>query len=55
MRRVVITGQGCVSALGTSAVATWAAMREGQAGIRPLTGLDDPTLRTTIAAQAQGF
>lgn len=55
MRRIVITGQGCVSALGTTAVATWAAMREGQAGIGPLTGLDDPTLRTTIAAQAQGF
>lgn len=55
MRRVVITGQGCVSALGNTAVATWAAMREGQAGIGPLTGLDDPTLRTPIAAQAKAF
>lgn len=55
MRRVVITGQGCVSALGTTAVATWAAMRAGQGGISLLTGLDDPTLKTTIAAQAKGF
>ena len=55
MRRVVITGMGCVSALGTSAVATWAGMREGRAGIGPLTGLDDKTLRTPIAAQARGF
>lgn len=55
MRRVVITGQGCVSALGNSAVATWAAMREGRAGIGPLTGLDDPSLRTPIAAQAKAF
>ncbi len=55
MRRVVITGQGCVSALGNTAIATWAAMREGTAGIGPLTGLDDPSLRTTIAAQAKAF
>ena len=55
MRRVVITGMGCVSALGTTATATWAGMREGRAGIGPLTGLDDPTLRTTIAAQARDF
>ena len=55
MRRVVITGMGCVSALGATATATWAGMREGRAGIGPLAGLDDPTLRTTIAAQARDF
>lgn len=55
MRRVVITGMGCVSALGPSATATWAAMREGRSGIGPLLGLNDTTLRTAIAAQAQGF
>jgi nodulation protein E len=55
MRRVVITGMGCVSALGCTAVGTWAAMREGRAGIGPLTGLADDTLRTAIAAQARDF
>ena len=55
MRRVVITGMGCVSALGNTASATWAAMREGRSGIGPLVGLDDPTLRTTIAAQARAY
>jgi nodulation protein E len=55
MRRVVITGMGCVSALGNTARDTWAGMREGRAGIGPLTGLDDPTLRTPIAAQARQF
>ncbi len=55
MRRVVITGMGCVSALGISATATWAAMRQGRSGIGPLTGLDDKTLRTAVAAQAKGF
>ena len=55
LRRVVITGMGCVSALGVTATATWAGMREGRTGIGPLTGLDDTTLRTPIAAQAKGF
>ena len=55
MRRVVITGMGCVSALGASAKLTWAAMREGRPGIGPLLGLNDSTLRTLIAAQAHAF
>ena len=55
MRRVVITGMGCVSALGASAEVTWAAMCEGRPGIGPLLGLNDSTLRTSIAAQARGF
>lgn len=55
MRRVVITGMGCVSALGCSAAATWASMREGRPGIGPLVGLNDSTLRTAIAAQAKSF
>jgi nodulation protein E len=55
MRRVVITGMGCVSALGGTARDTWAGMKEGRQGIGPLTGLDDPTLRTPIAAQARSF
>lgn len=55
MRRIVITGMGCVSALGATASATWAGMREGRPGIRALSGLDDSTLRTAIAAQARDF
>jgi nodulation protein E len=55
MRRIVITGMGCVSALGATATATWAGMREGRPGIGALSGLDDPTLRTAIAAQARDF
>ncbi len=55
MHRVVITGMGCVSALGPSAPATWHAMREGSGGIAALAGLDAPDLRTTIAAQLKGY
>ncbi|MDE2147633.1 MAG: beta-ketoacyl-[acyl-carrier-protein] synthase family protein [Burkholderiales bacterium] len=46
---------GCVSALGLSARATWAAMCEGTSGIGPLTGLDAAELRTPVAAQLKGY
>ena len=55
MRRVVITGMGCVSALGLTAPQTWTGMRDGRAGISPLTGLDDDSLRTPVAAQAKAY
>ena len=55
MRRVVITGMGCVSALGVTAQQTWSGMRDGRSGITPLTGLDDDSLRTPVAAQAKAF
>lgn len=55
LQRVVITGMGCVSALGLSAQATWHAMCAGQTGIRPLSGLGAHDLRTMIAAQLPGY
>lgn len=55
MQRVVITGIGCVSALGLSAADTWAGMREGRAGIAPLAGLDGNDLRTPVAGQLKGY
>ena len=55
MRRVVVTGMGCVSALGVSAVETWAGMRQGRAGIGPLKGLAPNAVRTAVAAQATAF
>jgi nodulation protein E len=55
MQRVVITGMGCVSPIGLSAVATWRAMCAGAPGIAPLVGLAGHDLRTTIAAQLKGW
>ena len=55
MQRVVITGAGCVSSLGHTAVSTWQAMREGRPGIGALTGLSGHDLRTPIAAQLRGY
>jgi nodulation protein E len=55
MHRVVITGQGCVSALGLDARSTWQAMREGRPGIGPVTRLPAAELRAPIAAEIRGF
>lgn len=55
MQRVVITGIGCVSALGLDATSTWAAMCAGHAGIAPLAGLEGNDLRTAIAAQLKAY
>ncbi|MFM7052865.1 MAG: beta-ketoacyl-ACP synthase II [Planctomycetota bacterium] len=36
LRRVVVTGMGAVSNIGTTAMKTWEAMKEGRSGITPL-------------------
>ena len=51
MNRVVITGAGCISALGADLAATWAGMREGRSGIATLEGLPLERLRISIGAQ----
>ncbi len=55
MRRVVITGQGAFCALGQSAGATLAAMREGLCGIGPLEFEDVDRLSIRIGAQIRGY
>ncbi|HZF79589.1 MAG TPA: beta-ketoacyl-[acyl-carrier-protein] synthase family protein [Rubrivivax sp.] len=55
MQRVVITGIGCVSALGLDAGSTWSAMCAGESGIAALVGLEGNELRTPIAAQLKGY
>ena len=55
MQRVVITGVGCVSALGHDANSTWSAMCAGHSGIAPLAGLEGHELRTPVAAQLKGY
>lgn len=52
---VVVTGIGCVSALGCSATATWQGMREGRCGIGPLRGFEGAELRVPVAAQLRDF
>ena len=55
MRRVVITGQGAISSLGTSAVATMEGMREGRCGIGPLDIRDVDRLSVKIGGQILGY
>ena len=55
MRRVVITGQGAINALGHSAVDTCAAMREGRGGIGPLDFRDVDRLSIQIGGQVRDY
>lgn len=55
MRRVVITGQGAVSALGLSADATMQAMAEGRSGISTLDIRDLDRLSIKIGAQVKDY
>jgi nodulation protein E len=54
-RRVVITGQGAVSALGGTAAETASAMREGRCGIGPLAFQDVERLSIRIGGQIVGY
>lgn len=54
-RRVVITGQGAVCALGLSAGETMAAMAEGRSGIGPLVFPDVERLSIAIGGQIRGY
>jgi nodulation protein E len=55
VRRVVITGQGSVNALGRTAAETLAAMREGRSGIGPLDFPDVERLSIQIGGQIRGY
>jgi 3-oxoacyl-[acyl-carrier-protein] synthase II len=55
MRRVVVTGIGVVSALGTGADQTWEALLAGRSGIGPIKGFDASSLRTRLAAEIPDF
>ncbi|HET9068376.1 MAG TPA: beta-ketoacyl-[acyl-carrier-protein] synthase family protein, partial [Amaricoccus sp.] len=54
-RRVVVTGQGTINALGRSAPETRAAMREGRLGIGPLEFQDVGRLAIQIGGQIRGY
>jgi len=51
MNRVVITGMGVVSPVGSTLAEFWSALIEGRSGIRPLTLVPQGRLSTHIGAQ----
>ncbi|WP_420398052.1 beta-ketoacyl-[acyl-carrier-protein] synthase family protein [Nioella sp.] len=55
MKRVVITGQGTINALGSSVAATKAAMREGRCGIGELEMRDLDRLSVRIGGQIKDY
>ena len=55
MRRVVVTGLGVVSPLGTGVEKNWAALTNGQSGIATVTRFDASELATQIAGEVKDF
>ena len=54
-RRVVITGIGLVSPLGSSKEALWEALRQARSGVGPLTVLSPGAVPVRVAAEAGQF
>ena len=54
-RRVVVTGLGIVSPLGSTIASAWQAILAGRSGIVPITRFDASAFPTRIAGAVQGF
>ncbi len=55
LRRVVVTGIGIVSPVGSELETAWANVRDGKSGIGPVDDFDAETFPTRIAGQVSGF
>ncbi|MBX3280279.1 MAG: beta-ketoacyl-[acyl-carrier-protein] synthase family protein [Acidobacteria bacterium] len=55
LRRVVISGLGCVSPAGIGREQFWRSMREGRSGVRRITRFDAADLPVQIAAEVPDF
>src|SRR5712691_6907112 len=54
-RRVVITGMGCVTPIGIGREAFWAALQNGESGVRRIESFDVSNSPVKIAAQVRDF
>ena len=54
-RRVVVTGMGVVSPVGSTLDTFWAAILAGECGVGPITYFDTAAFDTKFAAQVKGF
>ncbi|XXF80506.1 beta-ketoacyl-ACP synthase II [Myxococcaceae bacterium GXIMD 01537] len=54
-RRVVVTGTGLITALGTGTEKNWQAMLAGKSGIAPITRFDASRLDTRFAGEVKDF
>ena len=55
LRRVVVTGLGIVSPVGSDPATAWTNVRDGVSGISEIEDFDASTFATQIAGQVQGF
>ncbi len=53
--RVVVTGIGCISALGHNVAEFWSALEHGRSGIGPLTQVPLDQVNVTIAAEVKNY
>ena len=51
MRRVVVTGMGCVSPLANGVLNSWSRIKDGQSGIKKITGFTAEDLAVQIAGE----
>jgi 3-oxoacyl-[acyl-carrier-protein] synthase II len=54
-RRVVVTGLGLVTALGTDVASTWDGLVAGRSGIRPITAFDAARVASRIGGEVPDF
>ncbi len=54
-RRVVVTGMGMLTALGTDVASTWDGLVAGRSGIRTIEAFDPARLDSRIAGEVPGF
>ncbi|BCO08655.1 hypothetical protein GF1_10310 [Desulfolithobacter dissulfuricans] len=54
-RRVVVTGVGLVTPLGTGTDRTWQGLLEGRSGVGPITRFDASDQASQIAAEVKDF
>lgn len=55
MRRVVVTGMGCVSPVGNNVNDTWSSLLAGKSGAGMITHFDASRHKTRFAAEVKGF
>lgn len=55
MRRVVVTGLGCISPVGNNVEDTWASLLAGKSGAGKITHFDASRHKTQFAAEVKGF
>jgi 3-oxoacyl-[acyl-carrier-protein] synthase II len=55
LRRVVITGMGCVTPIGIGREAFWNGLQRGESGVRRIESFDVSNSSVKIAAQVQNF